>query len=323
VDLLTVAEFARWLEGPDGQHPPSGPPVVVDLDTAGPGDEERLAQGLAAGPYVVIGLDRRDRAIAPDFVDVVVTPADLDLVLAGISRAPVAAAALALLLRGALNRSVAEGLIAESATYSVLQAGPEFAAWRAAHRPRTRPDAGPPVLTERAGPLLRITLNRPHVRNALNTGLRDALVEALTIAAADPSVSTVELDGAGPAFCAGGDLDEFGDRADPASAHLIRLAQSPALLLSRLAPRVTARLHGACYGSGIELPAFASRVVAAPDTRIALPELGLGLIPGAGGTVSLPRRIGRHRTAWLALTGATIDAATALDWGLVDTIDDC
>jgi hypothetical protein len=322
VDLLTVAEFAGWLKGPDGQHPPSGPPVVVDLDSAGPADGDRFAQGLGAAPYLVIGLGRYRRDEAPGFVDVVATPDDLELVEDGIARAPIAATALALLLRGATDRSVAEGLIAESATYSVLQGGPEFAAWRAAHPARARVDAGPTVRTQRAGPLLRITLNRPHVRNALNSAMRDALVEALTVAVADPSASTVELDGAGPSFCAGGDLDEFGDRADPASAHLIRLARSPALLLSRLAPRVTARLHGACYGSGIELPAFAGRVVAAPDTRIALPELGLGLIPGAGGTVSLPRRIGRHRTAWLALTGAPIDAATALAWGLVDAVDD-
>ena len=87
------------------------------------------------------------------------------------------------------------------------------------------------------------------------------------------------------------------------------------------ATRVVVHLHGACFGSGIELPAFASRVIAAPDVRIALPELALGLIPGAGGTVSLPRRIGRHRTAQLALTGRTIDAVTALDWGLVDQIE--
>jgi enoyl-CoA hydratase/carnithine racemase len=62
-------------------------------------------------------------------------------------------------------------------------------------------------------------------------------------------------------------------------------------------------------------------VVAAPDTKIGLPEVGMGLIPGAGGTVSLPRRVGRHRTAWLALTRDTIDAPTALDWGLVDAIE--
>ena len=61
-------------------------------------------------------------------------------------------------------------------------------------------------------------------------------------------------------------------------------------------------------------------VLAAPDTRIRLPEVAMGLVPGAGGTVSIPRRIGRHRTAWLALTGAEIGADQALAWGLVDRI---
>jgi enoyl-CoA hydratase/carnithine racemase len=72
----------------------------------------------------------------------------------------------------------------------------------------------------------------------------------------------------------------------------------------------------------VELPAFAHRVVATRDATFGLPEVGLGLIPGAGGTVSLPRRIGRHRTARLGLSGAAIDAATALEWGLVDEIVD-
>jgi enoyl-CoA hydratase/carnithine racemase len=74
-------------------------------------------------------------------------------------------------------------------------------------------------------------------------------------------------------------------------------------------------------GAGAELPAFAGRVVAHPATRFALPELSLGLVPGAGGTVSLPRRIGRHRTALLGLTGTPINATTAFEWGLVDAID--
>ena len=68
------------------------------------------------------------------------------------------------------------------------------------------------------------------------------------------------------------------------------------------------------------MPAFARHVTAAPDTRIALPEVALGLVPGAGGTVSIPRRIGRHRTAALALSGSVIDAATALEWGLIDEV---
>ena len=70
-------------------------------------------------------------------------------------------------------------------------------------------------------------------------------------------------------------------------------------------------VHGACMGSGIELAAFTDWVVAAPDTQIALPEIGLGLVPGAGGTVSLTHRIGRLRTAWLAFSGQAIDAKRA------------
>jgi enoyl-CoA hydratase/carnithine racemase len=99
-------------------------------------------------------------------------------------------------------------------------------------------------------------------------------------------VTAVHLRGAGPSFCSGGDLDEFGTRSDPPSAHLLRLLRSPARSLAAVSDRVTAHLHGDAVGSGIELAAFAGRVVADPSTRIALPEVGLGLIPGAGGTVS-------------------------------------
>jgi enoyl-CoA hydratase/carnithine racemase len=67
--------------------------------------------------------------------------------------------------------------------------------------------------------------------------------------------------------------------------------------------------------------AFASTVVAEVDATFGLPEISMGLIPGAGGTVSIPRRIGRQRTLWLALTGARIDAVTALARGLVDALD--
>ena len=128
------------------------------------------------------------------------------------------------------------------------------------------------------------------------------------------------MTGSGPDFCAGGDLDEFGTFVDPASAHLLRLQQSVGRAISRVADRVTVHLHGACIGSGIELPAFAGRVVASPDARISLPEVTLGLIPGAGGTVSLPRRIGRHRTAQLGLSGMVLDAGTAQAWRLVDVV---
>ena len=110
--------------------------------------------------------------------------------------------------------------------------------------------------------------------------------------------------------------------ADPATAHLIRLERSVGRALARLNKATVSYLHGASVGSGIELAAFTDTVVATRDTTIALPEIGLGLVPGAGGTVSLPRRIGRLRTAWLAFSGSTIDAATALGWGLVDEVVD-
>ena len=135
-------------------------------------------------------------------------------------------------------------------------------------------------------------------------------------------MTRVELRGEGKAFCAGGDLDEFGSRSDPASAHLIRLQRSVARALFGLRQSTVAYLHGACMGSGIELAAFTDIGRRCPDTQIALPEIGLGLVPGAGGTVSLPRRIGRLRTAWLAFSGCPIDAVTAQEWGLVDELRD-
>jgi enoyl-CoA hydratase/carnithine racemase len=150
--------------------------------------------------------------------------------------------------------------------------------------------------------------------------MRDELLDALAVGAADPSITSIVLEGEGPSFSSGGDLDEFGTAPDPATAHLIRLARSAGAALHAVADRVTAHIHGACFGAGIELPAFASRVVAAADTVIALPEVGMGLIPGAGGTVSLVGRIGRRRTAYLALSGVRLDAETALAWGLVDEI---
>ena len=165
-----------------------------------------------------------------------------------------------------------------------------------------------------------LTLNRPAKRNAFSAEMRDALAEALQLVLADPSLEEVVLRGAGPAFCSGGDLDEFGTLPDPATAHAIRSTRNVARLLAACADRVRSEIHGACIGAGIELPAFTGHVVAAPDAFVQLPEVAMGLVPGAGGTASLPRRIGRQRTAWLALTGARLDAETALRWGLVDEL---
>jgi hypothetical protein len=270
--------------------------------------------GVAAG-----GADPVDHPLC----DVVVGEgaSTLEPIEATMAANPLAASSLASLLRAADDRSVEEGLLAESAVYSALQGGPEFATWRASRPPRDRQDAGVPrVRVERDGDVLRVTLTRPSARNALDTLMRDQLVEALQLASMDDSIAEVHLQGEGPAFCAGGDLDEFGARPDPATAHLVRMLQSAGRAIHGVRGRVVAHVHGACRGSGVELPAFAGRVEATADATFGLPEVSLGLIPGAGGTVSLPRRVGRHRTAWLALTGQAIDAPTALEWGLVDQV---
>jgi hypothetical protein len=296
---------------------------MVAIHEGVPLPKDGTRNALASLPFVVVGVvsgsvDTRWL----DLCDVTVADGEdaLERIEANVAEHPITAVTLALLLRGQEGLSVTEGLVAESSAYSVLQAGPEFAAWRVAHPPRAENDDGPRVRMDRVGDCLTVTLTRPGRLNALDAPMRDALVEALALAAADPEIARVELRGEGRAFCAGGDLDEFGTRPDPATAHVVRLERSVGRVLSTLRKPVTTYLHGACMGSGIELAAFTDTVVAAEDTQIALPEISLGLVPGAGGTVSLPRRIGRLRTAWLAFSGCTIDAATAQRWGLVDRL---
>jgi enoyl-CoA hydratase/carnithine racemase len=204
--------------------------------------------------------------------------------------------------------------------YSTLQAGADFLAWRQAATATRRDDTDAPVVVDRDGVVLRITLNRPTRHNAVTVALRDALVEALTVALVDDSVERVELSGRGPSFCSGGDLGEFGSFPDPAIAHVTRLARSPARLLHLLRDRLRVSVHGSCLGAGVEWPAFAGHVSAHADAMFGLPEVPLGLVPGAGGTASIPRRIGRQRTMALALSGVRIDAPTALAWGLIDAI---
>jgi hypothetical protein len=298
--------------------------VLVDgdelPDALTPGPRDRLAMV----PAVVVAVVTEPGDRRPEWADVVVAPGrpELAATLATVEADPLAAITLAVLLRGAERRSTAEGLVAESMAYGLLQSGPEFAAWRRSVPGRERPAGeGAAVLAERHGGELSITLNRPHVLNAFDAAMRDGLVSALQVAVADPSVTSVVLRGAGGSFCSGGDLDEFGTRPDPATAHLVRLQRSAGRVLAEVADRTTVHIHGSTVGSGIELAAFAHQVVADRGTRISLPEVHLGLIPGAGGTVSLPRRIGRHATMLLAVGLPWIDAEVALAWGLVDRLE--
>jgi enoyl-CoA hydratase len=258
-----------------------------------------------------------------------ISPADSEVkaVLDRVSQFPFAASIFLQLLRHN-ERCCAEGkeqdaLFAESLAYSTLQASAEFKQWLSANRAKQIVAAvsnEEPLTLTREKNILTVEFNRPQARNAYSAAMRDALFEALSLLDADTSIETCVIKGAGDCFCVGGDLAEFGLATDPALAHVIRSTRNVAQLLMKNAARIECRVHRACIGSGIELPAFASKVIASEDTFFQLPELSMGLIPGAGGTVSVLCRIGRQRLAWWVLSGKKIKAQTALEWGLIDQV---
>lgn len=318
----------------DGDGSPVDPAVVLDLGGAVPDvtavcaaarHTPRLLIGIG-GPHVpaevLASLDvtlvadpdgRRETVRVPD------PAAAADALATAAAQHPRAALVLKRLLRWSATLPAPDALDAESLAYSTLLGGPEFRRWLTARGERPLPPmVADPVLLERDGDVLTVTLNRPERRNAYGRQVRDGLVDALETAALASPTARIVLRGAGPCFCAGGDLAEFGHAPDLATAHLVRTHGGAALPLLHVAERVEARVHGPCVGAGIELPAFAGRVVAAPGTTFRLPEVGMGLIPGAGGTVSIPRRTGRWRAFYLALSGTELGVDDALAWRLVD-----
>lgn len=313
--MLRVVELSSAPR--DG--PPSPPGVIVAVGSATDIAEDEF--WLDAATFTLTEDPCGDRrAVTVDSV-----AATVDELTARCRRWPHASGICDDVLRAVDPRGpTLSGVVAESLAYSTLQAGPEFAQWLRDRGPVRMPEIPDPVRASRDGAVVRIAFNRPQRHNAFSTDARAALLEALTVAQLDPSVTGVVLSGAGPSFCSGGDLAEFGTFADPASAHLARTRYSPALALDALAARLggacRAEVHGRVMGSGLEMAAFCGWVSSRDDAVFGLPELALGLLPGAGGTVSVTRRIGRWRTAYLVLSGRTIDADTASAWGLVDEI---
>lgn len=290
------------------------------FDASAPPDSLLARLRQWPGPTIAVAASENELTRAADVH--VARRADAALLVENVRRNPVAATVLVHLLRATERLPIPEALIAESLAYSTLQAGPEFARWLAQRPAPVRIiDGGPAVVMSREGDVLAVELNRPSNRNALSVEMRDALNEALQLVLTDDSIRTVRVSGRGKCFSVGGDLSEFGTLPDPATAHVIRHLTMPGKFLAQCAERAEFNVHGACIGSGVELPAFARRVIAAPDSFFHLPELRLGLIPGGGGCVSIPRRIGRQRTAWLVLSGKRINAQRALEWGLVDAIE--
>jgi enoyl-CoA hydratase/carnithine racemase len=247
-------------------------------------------------------------------------PISAAMIRAGLEAYPGAAMALLDLLRSVNLEDCERALVHESMAYGLLQGSAAHVDWRTSRTATDGPFEPGSVRITRTEDRIDIALDRPAAHNAIDRAMRDSLFEAFTVAALDPDVVRVRLRGIGKAFCIGADLAEFGTTIDPATAHQIRMATLPAHAIVRCRNKFEAHVHSACVGAGLEMVAFAKRITATPNAWFQLPELAMGLIPGAGGCVSVPRRIGRRRTAALILSGRRIGARTALDWGLIDAI---
>jgi enoyl-CoA hydratase len=289
------------------------------LDLAACPDHLRID---ALPPFPLIGLGNPAHPLAGALDAMIEPPISVDMLVRQVRRTPKAAAVAMQLLRSVEGLPSGRALPLESLCYGLLQGSAEHAAWLASRAPAAPPIRAGNLFAERRGPILFLTLDRPWARNAIDRALRDQLVEAFTLAALDGDVSAIKLRAVGAAFSVGGDLQEFGTSRDPASAHLIRSRSLPALALGDRSEILDVHVQGACVGAGLEIAAFAGRLTAAVDAWFQLPELAMGLIPGAGGCVSVPRRIGRQRTGLMILSGRRINAATALRWGLIDAIDE-
>ena len=312
-----------------------GPLIVSDIIYAA--ELEKRQDELRGA--IIVGVDETGRTpAASDIFDVLLTTAAspprpwvhvhaISDAVADLSKAvkatPHAAVMLAQVLRIQISMPFEEALQIESLAFSTLLGGGEFRAWRAANpSQKSVPVSGAPIVVERDGDTIRITLARPANNNALTPDMRDHLIEALREARLDNQVRQVEINAQGRSFSQGGALDEFGTASDLTAAHHIRMTRSVALTLHRLEKPVRVSIQGAAIGSGIEITAAAQEAVADASAFFMLPEVSMGLIPGAGGTVTIARRVGRQRTCYLALSGIRLRAPTALAWGLIDRIAD-
>jgi len=166
-----------------------------------------------------------------------------------------------------------------------------------------------------------VTLNRPQALNAYNLKMRDELYQVLGAIRDDPEVRAAIFRGAGDrAFCAGADLSEFLTAPSPVVARQVRWERDVWGLFLSINKPLIAALHGYVLGSGIEIALCCDIRLAAEDTQFGLPEVGLGIIPAAGGTQTLPRVVGGAKALEVLLTGRWIKAEEARRFKLVNRI---
>ncbi len=177
------------------------------------------------------------------------------------------------------------------------------------------------VLYEKNEYIAWVTLNRPQSLNAFSVRMRDELYEILQAIQADDEVRAVIIKGAGEkAFCAGADLKEFLSAPSVIKARQIRSIRDLWRLFLSVPQPLIAALHGYVLGSGIEIALYCDLRIAAPNVVFGLPEVGLGILPAAGGTQTLPRILGLSGALDMLLTGRRLSGQEALDRGLVSQI---
>ncbi len=177
------------------------------------------------------------------------------------------------------------------------------------------------IIYEVDGPIARVSLNRPKQLNAYSVQMRDDLYEVLGALKDDDSIRAVIFRGAGDkAFCAGADLTEFLSAPSPVIARQVRWERDVWGRFLNLDKPLIAALQGYVLGSGIEISLCCDIRIASEDARFGLPEVGLGIIPAAGGTQTLPRAIGPARAMDVLLSARWLDAKEALKYRLVNRV---
>ena len=177
------------------------------------------------------------------------------------------------------------------------------------------------VIYEKSDNIGYITLNRPQVLNVYNVQMRDELYQILGAIKDDDEVKVAILKGAGDkAFCAGADLSEFLTAPSPVIARQVRLERDVWGLFLGLPQPIIGALHGYVLGSGIEMALCCDLRIASENAKFGLPEVGLGIIPAAGATQTLPRVVGRAKALEMLLTTRLLDAKEAYDVGLVNQV---